>query len=313
MLTVPELPAVVPAVRAHGRYGVREGLRDFLCATLQSAYPGAIDTLTLVDAAARQFGLTFPNAEARHRFRDESVGKALRNLFAREEIERLHDFKVTPNSVGAWRWKVEMPALEELRKATFAQASLSELPQLVDRPEQKYAAQDAGPDKHDHCRQRTSNELSEATLRHGEALRGVVLKKKGPKNFDEDHDSARGKKRGECCHGSCSYVRHSPFVGQRTVLAHRVPYDAKGQEHHRDGTPKDVCPGHSNSSYKLANPRSWFGNKVGHAAPNEQAECSEHQDDCKEGDNSGERKGSHASCSATSHSGPECIAAAERG
>lgn len=118
LLTVPELPAVVPAVRAHSRYGKRGALRALLRELLRAAYPGAVDTLALTEAAVRRFGLTFPNAEERSLFRSESVGKALRRLCERGEVERLHDIRVTPNSVGAWRWKVEAPSLEELRDAT---------------------------------------------------------------------------------------------------------------------------------------------------------------------------------------------------
>jgi hypothetical protein len=117
LLTVPELPAVVPAVRAHGRYGERGGLRAFLRELLQTAYPSALDTLALTEAAVQHFGLTFPNAEARSRYRDQSVATAMRRLHERGEVERLHDFRVTPNSVGAWRWKVDAPTLDELRGA----------------------------------------------------------------------------------------------------------------------------------------------------------------------------------------------------
>lgn len=115
-LTIPELPAVVPAVRANERYGARGNLRNLLREMLQKAYPLAVDTLSMTDAVVARFGLTFPNAKARQRFRKYSVSNTLLKLFDRGEVERVHDFRALPNSVGAWRWKVEAPTLDQLRR-----------------------------------------------------------------------------------------------------------------------------------------------------------------------------------------------------
>lgn len=114
LLTVPELPAVVPAVKAHRDLGGRGSLRNCIREALKAAYPQALDTLALTEVVAASFGLTFPNAKARQRFRKYSVNHTLQKLHARGEVERLHDVRVTPNSVGAWRWKAQVPTLDEL-------------------------------------------------------------------------------------------------------------------------------------------------------------------------------------------------------
>ena len=55
----------------------------------------ALDTLALTEVVVARFGLTFPNAKARQRFRKYSVNHTLQKLHARGEVERLHDVRVT--------------------------------------------------------------------------------------------------------------------------------------------------------------------------------------------------------------------------
>jgi hypothetical protein len=117
LLTVPELPSVVPAVKTHRDLGGRGSLRNCIREALKAAHPQALDTLALTEVVVARFGLTFPNAKARQRFRKYSVNHTLQKLQARGEVERLHDFRVTPNSVGAWRWRVQVLTLDELRSA----------------------------------------------------------------------------------------------------------------------------------------------------------------------------------------------------
>jgi hypothetical protein len=113
---VPELPALVPAVNAHDKYGGRGNLRNFIRGMLKTAYPQALDTLALTAAVVERFEMTFVDAGARNHFRNSAVNHALRNLLARDEVDRLHDHKGVRNMVGVWRWRVVAPTMDELRE-----------------------------------------------------------------------------------------------------------------------------------------------------------------------------------------------------
>lgn len=104
-----------PTVRAHVRYGGRGNLRNWLRQALQAAYPKALDTGTLTDAAAAVFGLEFATSHERKRFTDNNLANALRKMLARGEVERVHDHKAVPDQPGVWRWKTPAPTLEDLR------------------------------------------------------------------------------------------------------------------------------------------------------------------------------------------------------
>ncbi len=121
---VPELPAVVPVVKANDKYGGRGNLRNFIRDMLKAAHPQALDTRTMADAAAKRFEMTFADAGARNHFRKYAVARALQNLRARDEVERLHNCDVAPNMVGVWRWKVVAPTVDELRLASASLAGL---------------------------------------------------------------------------------------------------------------------------------------------------------------------------------------------
>jgi hypothetical protein len=116
LVAVPELPGVVPGVRTHEAWGGRGNLRNYFRAVLKAAYPGAVDTLALTNGAAQHFGLSFSTSMDRNRFRRVNVTKTLRKLVGRGEVERLHDPVAAPNSVGAWRWKVDAPTLADLHR-----------------------------------------------------------------------------------------------------------------------------------------------------------------------------------------------------
>lgn len=116
-MVAPEVPLVhVPVVRAHKRFGGRGNLRGWLLATLEAAFPKALDTLALLDAAEKAFGLTFESKDARARFRDNSLAKALRVAAAAGEVERVETSALF-NTPGVWRWRPPQSALAELRAA----------------------------------------------------------------------------------------------------------------------------------------------------------------------------------------------------
>lgn len=114
MVTELASEAVVP-IKAHGRYGGRGNLRNYLRETLKAAHPKAVSTGVLVEGAVTVFGLSFSSREERARFADDNLGNALRKMLARGEVERLHDYAGVPDMPGVWRWKAQQPSFEELR------------------------------------------------------------------------------------------------------------------------------------------------------------------------------------------------------
>lgn len=128
-LTVPELPTVVPAVRAHERYGARGNLRNLLREILRKAYPQGVSTSTLADAAIESFGLRIPGPMERKRLVDNSIRSALTKLHTQGEIEPMHARNQPGGRVGlavqsgVWRWKVDAPSLDDLHLATTEQGT----------------------------------------------------------------------------------------------------------------------------------------------------------------------------------------------
>ena len=118
-MVAPEVPLVhVPVVRAHKRFGGRGNLRGWLLQTLESVYPQALDTLTLLDGAQQAFGLTFESKGARARFRNNSLAKALRVASAAGEVERV-EAPILLGRPGVWRWRPPQSALAELQVAAL--------------------------------------------------------------------------------------------------------------------------------------------------------------------------------------------------
>lgn len=120
LLAAPTLVETVPATQAHPRYGRRGRLRDYLRASLRHAYPKALDTLTLAQAAAAHFRDTFASPVEELHFRNETVTHTLRKLVDRDEVERVHG--TLSNKVGIWRWRHHTPTLDELRGSTAGEA-----------------------------------------------------------------------------------------------------------------------------------------------------------------------------------------------
>ncbi|MEK8049176.1 hypothetical protein AACH10_02890 [Ideonella sp. DXS22W] len=108
------LAGSVPAVRAHPARGGRGAIVEFFRATLRRAYPKPVDTRVMTELAIKHFGLEFATREQRNRFRRATVSHTLQRLVNAGHVERLHDYKVLPNSPGIWRWKVDQPSMAEL-------------------------------------------------------------------------------------------------------------------------------------------------------------------------------------------------------
>lgn len=115
-LAVPDLPGLVPSVRARVRYNGRGNLRGWLRATLLAANPQAVSSAVLTEMAAVEFGLHFASSEQRSQFRRNALTRALRKLLVAGVVERLHDPGGLTGLAGLWRWKTHAPRLDELRR-----------------------------------------------------------------------------------------------------------------------------------------------------------------------------------------------------
>jgi hypothetical protein len=119
-LAVPDITALAPPVRPHGDYGGRGELIKFLHATIESAYPQAVDTLTLAKVAMRHFGLSFPNTIEQRRWVHGSLGRALNKLKERGDVERLRHPGAGNATPTAWKHSVNTASLEDLRRLDAA-------------------------------------------------------------------------------------------------------------------------------------------------------------------------------------------------
>lgn len=118
-MVAPEVPLVhVPVVHAQKRFGGYGNLRGWLLATLEATYPQALDTGALLEGAEKAFGLTFESKDARARFRDNSLSRALRVAAAAGALERVETSALF-NTPGVWRWRPPQSALAELRAAAL--------------------------------------------------------------------------------------------------------------------------------------------------------------------------------------------------
>jgi hypothetical protein len=127
-LAVPELPEVMPSVRAHERYGTRGSMRDFLRDVLKRACPKGVTTAALTDAVIEAFDVQIAGPKERNRFRNNSVRSALKAVRDAGEVEPVHGRVKTGGSVksvkavgtvgqsGVWRLKAKAPSMDELRR-----------------------------------------------------------------------------------------------------------------------------------------------------------------------------------------------------
>lgn len=109
---VPSIPVLV--VNARQRYGGRGNCIAWVRETLQNAYPQAVTTSALTEAADLAFGLQLVGVDQRMRFRKNSLRTALRKLLVPGEAERLHDYRGVPHRAGVWRWKPRDASFHEV-------------------------------------------------------------------------------------------------------------------------------------------------------------------------------------------------------
>jgi hypothetical protein len=108
-----ELPNLVPTVTPHdSRYGGRGRLRGLLKDTLKAAYPRPIDSRALLELAVQTFGLEFSTPAAKIRYYDNTFRRQLLALTEQGLLERV---AVQGLVKTGWRWRVDAPALDELR------------------------------------------------------------------------------------------------------------------------------------------------------------------------------------------------------
>jgi len=89
-----------------GRYGERGALLEEVRRIIQNAWPEEVTTTEIVWRAQIRFQLHFLTFQEKKRWQDNSLRSAIKNLLAKNEIERMHDKSVGLNAeVGRWRWK----------------------------------------------------------------------------------------------------------------------------------------------------------------------------------------------------------------
>jgi hypothetical protein len=95
----------LPTVNAHRDYGDWGGLRKFVCETLASVAPEAMDGFQLALLAEARLGLKFSCAEEFRRFRRNSLGNVLRYYRAKGVVETAEAPSSNPRHIPMWRWK----------------------------------------------------------------------------------------------------------------------------------------------------------------------------------------------------------------
>lgn len=118
----PQVPAVpVLVVNARQRYGGHGNCIAWVRETLKVAFPQAVATTALVDAAMATFGLEFADSAQRERFRHNSLRTALRRLLTLGEAERLHHFSGVRCRSGVWRWVPQELVFDDMALLTRAE------------------------------------------------------------------------------------------------------------------------------------------------------------------------------------------------
>lgn len=143
-LAVPELPEVVPTVRAHERFGPRGSLRTFIRDVLKRAYPKGVTTAALTDAVIETFGLQISGPKERKRLGDNSIRSALTAMQKQGEVEPVHGRLKTGGALrtvkavgtvgqsGVWRLKVKAPSMDDLGRLAEEQLAEGRAARLAD-------------------------------------------------------------------------------------------------------------------------------------------------------------------------------------
>ncbi len=108
----PDATTAVRVVRAHTRYGTRGALTRFVASELHNALPLGLDTAELARRCAARFEQVFDTPQARKRFQDVNVWRALRTL-------RTNGLAVATRPAGRhganlWHWVAPVSSLADL-------------------------------------------------------------------------------------------------------------------------------------------------------------------------------------------------------
>lgn len=117
LLTRYERRLALPSVQAHREYGRRGNLRVYLEETLRAAYPHTIDTDCLVGGAIDTFRLGFSSMDDFQRFKDDSIGRALRKLADKGKVEIVGKVYKAPSHFNVWRWNPGISRFSEIVEA----------------------------------------------------------------------------------------------------------------------------------------------------------------------------------------------------
>lgn len=104
----------LPTVKAHRPYGGWGALRAFLRKTLETAAPSNLDTMELALLAVEHFALEFANADEFYRFKNNSLGNALRYLKNTGLVDHAGARETASANFAIWRWKNQLPDIREL-------------------------------------------------------------------------------------------------------------------------------------------------------------------------------------------------------
>ena len=114
------LTAVLPIVRVHRPYGGRGKLRRFLHDLLRDSAPVSFDSNELAFRAIAHFDLAFVSPDEFYRFKNNSIGRGLRQLQREGYLEYASTRYAGPGGFSQWCWKPELPTLRELTAAARA-------------------------------------------------------------------------------------------------------------------------------------------------------------------------------------------------
>jgi hypothetical protein len=108
------LTAVLPTVRVHRPYGGRGKLRQFLHDLLRDSAPASLDSNELAFRAIAHFDLTFASPSEFYRFKNNSIGRGLRQLEREGYLEYASRRYAGAGGFSQWRWKQETLTLHML-------------------------------------------------------------------------------------------------------------------------------------------------------------------------------------------------------
>ncbi|MER2538711.1 MAG: hypothetical protein ABTQ26_05675 [Azonexus sp.] len=97
-------PTTIEPIFAHkGRYGKHGALSNTVLAVVQEAYPREINTTEVAVHVQLRLAIDFETPVERGLWVDSSLRNALKQLYRRKLIERLHDPAVKTGAPGIWR------------------------------------------------------------------------------------------------------------------------------------------------------------------------------------------------------------------